>query len=550
MRLLLGRPVRAADQAIRATGQNIRGAVRTYASAAFTPPAQMETSSKTAREIFEGVMANPARRKFGFGQRAAVVNVDFQKAYTSGEFKTSYMTDPKQIDYVNQLSALARAQGLPVIWTHVAYMDDASDAGVWGTRTDTPDSLQNIKYGSRRSEFDDRVEIDRERDAIYLKKMPSCFHETQLQSLLVWHQVDTVILTGGSTSGCIRASAVDSLSRGYRTIVPIECVADKHESYHFASLTDLSLKYADVLPVGDVIRHFTTFAPPPRGGAAPGTQSVSAAAPATAPASGAPGGEEGGDAPSSLAPKTGEGGNGFICLTPPTASEVAGPPRDLEGYAWEYPDPRWPNGAKLAINLVVNFEEGSEASFHHGDDITEVVLTDGARSFGPGVRNLGAESLFEYGSRVGFWRIMKMLEERGLPCTMFACALAFEKLPKSAEYVRRHSGRIDICCHGWRWWNQAVMTEEVEREHIRLAVESLRRTVGVTDVAHLGWYGRYAPSVNSRRLLHEAGFRYDSDSYCDDMPYWERVGGDAHLVVPYSIQNNDAHLAYGSMPGT
>lgn len=247
--------------------------------------------------------------------------------------------------------------------------------------------------------------------------------------------------------------------------------------------------------------------------------------------------------------KTGTGGNGFVCLTPPNPETIAGPPRDLEGYAWDYPDPKWPGGKKLALNLVINFEEGSEASMHHGDNVTEVVLTDGARSFGDGVRNMGAESLFEYGSRVGFWRIMKMFEERQLPCTMYACAVAFEMLPKSAAYVRKHDDRIDICCHGWRWWPQQAMTPEVEAEHIRLAVESLKRTVGVTDTTHLGWYGRYAPSVNTRRLLREQGFKYDSDSYCDDMPYWTTVEGEPHLVIPYSIQNNDAHLAYGSMPG-
>ena len=135
-------------------------------------------------------------------------------------------------------------------------MEDGADAGVWGTRTNTADSLQNIKFGSRRAEFDDRLEIDPAVDAVYMKKMPSAFHETPLQSLLVWHQIDTVLLTGGSTSGCIRASGVDSLSRGYRTVVPIECVADKHESYHFANLTDLLLKYADVMPVDDVYKWF------------------------------------------------------------------------------------------------------------------------------------------------------------------------------------------------------------------------------------------------------------------------------------------------------
>ncbi|QFU75733.1 isochorismatase family protein [Halioglobus maricola] len=213
----------------------------------------MEHSNKTAREIYQEVINNPARKRFGFGQKAVLVNIDPQKAYTRTDlFATAYETDPKQLDYVNELSREFRRLGWPVVWTHVAYMASAEDAGIWGTRTDTPDSLQNIKFDSERSEFDDRLEIDRVKDVIYLKKMPSAFFETQLQSLLVWHQVDTVILTGGSTSGCIRATAVDSLSRGYRTIVPEQCVADKHESFHFANLTDLALKYADVLSVDEV----------------------------------------------------------------------------------------------------------------------------------------------------------------------------------------------------------------------------------------------------------------------------------------------------------
>ena len=213
----------------------------------------METSNKTAREIYQDVVSNPARKRFGFGNKAALVNIDPQKAYTRTDlFATAYETDPKQLDYINELSAEFRRLGWPVVWTHVAYMESGEDAGIWGTRTDTPDSLQNIKFDSERSEFDDRLNIDRVKDVIYLKKMPSAFFETQLQSLLIWHQVDTVILTGGSTSGCIRATAVESLSRGYRIIVPEECVADKHESYHFANLTDLALKYADVLPVVEV----------------------------------------------------------------------------------------------------------------------------------------------------------------------------------------------------------------------------------------------------------------------------------------------------------
>jgi|TARA_B110000977_G_scaffold57426_2_gene77990 maleamate amidohydrolase len=214
----------------------------------------METTTKTAKEIYLDLKKNPNRARFGFGNKAVLVNIDPQKAYTAtGEFITAYETDPDQVHYINQLSEQFRKLGWPVVWTHVAYMESAEDAGVWGTRTDNENSLQNIKFNSRRSEFDDRLKIDPIKDVIYLKKMPSAFFETQLQSLLVWHQVDTVILTGGSTSGCIRASAVDSLSRGYRTIVPEEAVADKHESYHYANLTDLVLKYADVLEIKEVL---------------------------------------------------------------------------------------------------------------------------------------------------------------------------------------------------------------------------------------------------------------------------------------------------------
>ncbi|XUU61230.1 isochorismatase family protein [Erythrobacter sp. HA6-11] len=214
---------------------------------------KMVEDGKTARQIFEEVMANPARKKFGFGERLAIVNVDPQQAYTRLDmFKTSYETDPRQIEYINTISNLARSKGMPVIWSRVAYKDDASDAGVWGTRTDTEDSLQNIKYGSSRHEFDPRCEIHPD-DLQYTKRMPSAFFETQLASYLNFRKVDTVVVTGGSTSGCVRATAVDSLSHGYRTIVPIETCADKHESYHFANLTDLQLKYADVEPVQIVI---------------------------------------------------------------------------------------------------------------------------------------------------------------------------------------------------------------------------------------------------------------------------------------------------------
>ncbi|CAB4543119.1 MAG: isochorismatase family protein [Actinobacteria bacterium] len=215
----------------------------------------MELSDKTARQIWDDVKANPNRARFGFGKKAVLVNIDIQKAYTDTEqFATAYETDPNQINYVNDLARKFRALDWPVVWTRVAYVESGEDAGAWGTRTNTPDSLQNIKYGSTRYEFDDRCEVH-DSDITYTKRMPSPFFETPLQSLLVWHGVDTVVLTGGSTSGCIRAGAVDSLSRGYRTIVPEQCVADKHESYHFANLTDLMLKYADVVDVQEVFTY-------------------------------------------------------------------------------------------------------------------------------------------------------------------------------------------------------------------------------------------------------------------------------------------------------
>lgn len=222
----------------------------------------METSEKTARQLYAELKSRPARPRIGFGRKPMLVNIDLQRAYTaSGEFATAYETDKRQLDFVNQLAAAAREKSLPVMWTYVAYMDSGEDCGVWGTRTNTVDSLQNIKAGSERAQFDPRLKIDHQRDIITLKRMASVFHETNLQSLMVWHQCDTVILTGGSTSGCVRASVVDSLSRGYRTIVPEECVADKHESPHFANLYDIAMKYGDVVPVADVLRYYADYIP-------------------------------------------------------------------------------------------------------------------------------------------------------------------------------------------------------------------------------------------------------------------------------------------------
>ncbi|WP_374440241.1 allantoinase PuuE [Stella sp.] len=216
--------------------------------------------------------------------------------------------------------------------------------------------------------------------------------------------------------------------------------------------------------------------------------------------------------------------------------------RDLIGYGANPPDPQWPGGARLALNLVLNFEEGSEYSIDDGDGFTETALTEGASQTAPlKGRDLAGESMFEYGSRVGFWRVHRIFRERGLPLTVFGCALALERNPPAAAAIR--AAGWDVCCHGWRWIKHFELSEEEEREHIRRAVASLRQTVGERPI---GWYCRYSPSVNTRRLLvEEGGFLYDSDAYNDDLPYWTRVSGRPHLVVPYTLSNNDAKFGRG-----
>jgi nicotinamidase-related amidase len=218
----------------------------------------MECSTKTARQLYEEIREKPKTPRFGFGRKPMLVNIDLQRQYTdSAEFHTAYGT-AAQLDHVNELVRLFRASKLPIVWTYVAYMESGEDCGVWGTRVDTPDALQNIKIGSHRAELDGRLEVDHAKDVVMKKLMPSAFHETNLRSLMVWHGCDTIIVTGGSTSGCVRATVVDGLSSGYRMIVPEECVADRHESPHFANLYDMAVKYADVLPVSDVIAYLAT----------------------------------------------------------------------------------------------------------------------------------------------------------------------------------------------------------------------------------------------------------------------------------------------------
>jgi len=218
-------------------------------------PRQMIESDLSARQVFAAFRAGPQRARFGFGRRAALVNVDPQRAYTEpASFPaTAYETDPRQMEHTNTLATLCRDRGFPVIWTYVAYMESGEDCGVWGGRSNTPDSLQNIREGSARAQLDPRLHVAAA-DIIIRKRMASAFFETHLRSLLTFHGVDTVVVTGGSTSGCVRATVVEGLSCGFRMIVAEECVADRHESPHFASLYDMAVKYADVLPLGEVLR--------------------------------------------------------------------------------------------------------------------------------------------------------------------------------------------------------------------------------------------------------------------------------------------------------
>ena len=216
--------------------------------------------------------------------------------------------------------------------------------------------------------------------------------------------------------------------------------------------------------------------------------------------------------------------------------------RDLIGYANNPPDPKWPDGARIAINFVMNYEEGSEPSVQDGEGYTERALTE-AGTADPGVvgRDLAGEGLFAYGSRVGFWRLMRLFQERGLPMTIFGCALALERNPPAAAAIK--ASGFDICCHGWRWVPHYKLTEAEERDHIERAVASFERMMGERP---LGWYCRYGPSVNTRKLVvAEGGFLYDSDAYDDELPYWVKVDGKPHLVVPYSITNNDAQFGRG-----
>jgi len=218
--------------------------------------------------------------------------------------------------------------------------------------------------------------------------------------------------------------------------------------------------------------------------------------------------------------------------------------RDFVGYGPTPPHPRWPGDARLAVNFVINIEEGSEASIFDGDKYTESSLTElGFQKSEVTERDLGAESMFEYGSRVGIWRLLRTFSERKIPLTAYACALALERNPLIAQQIRKEN--YDICGHGWRWEKHFELDEATERDRIKKSIASIQNMTGTRPY---GWYCRYSPSINTRRLLvEEGGFLYDSDSYADELPYWVQVGKIPHLIIPYTLATNDVKFIRGGM---
>lgn len=221
--------------------------------------------------------------------------------------------------------------------------------------------------------------------------------------------------------------------------------------------------------------------------------------------------------------------------------------RDLVGYGDSRPDANWPGNARVAVQFAINYEEGSEYNNFDGDDRTELGLGEVPGGRVPkGMRDLAFESTYEYGSRVGIWRLLRTFAERQLPVTVFGCALALERNPAVAEAIAKAG--YDVCCHGYRWEEHFLMSEAQERERIAMAVASIERTTGERP---LGWYCRYGASENTRRLVaEEGGFLYDSDAYNDELPYWVKVGEKQHLVVPYTLDANDGKFAQPAGFGT
>ncbi|MGU9957511.1 MAG: allantoinase PuuE [Arenicellales bacterium WSBS_2016_MAG_OTU3] len=213
--------------------------------------------------------------------------------------------------------------------------------------------------------------------------------------------------------------------------------------------------------------------------------------------------------------------------------------RKLTGYGENPPNPDWPNKARVAVQFVLNYEEGSENCILHGDKASEAFLSEiiGADARA-GVRHMSMESIYEYGSRAGVWRVLTLFKQFEIPLTIFAVGMAVERNPKVIEAMVE-AGH-EICSHGYRWIDYQYAPEELEREHMAKAIDAIKR---VTGERPLGWYtGRTSP--NTRKLVvEESGFLYDADDYSDDLPFWDAEHGKPQLIVPYTLDTNDMRFA-------
>ncbi|HUX83572.1 MAG TPA: allantoinase PuuE [Halothiobacillus sp.] len=210
-------------------------------------------------------------------------------------------------------------------------------------------------------------------------------------------------------------------------------------------------------------------------------------------------------------------------------------PRDLIGYGQNPPQVAWPQGARIAVQFVINYEEGGENCILDGDDASEAFLSDVINAAPrPGLRHMSVESLYEYGSRAGFWRLHRLFNEFAVPATVFAVGLAIQKNPDVVDAMLESNW--EIASHGYRWIDYQTMTPDIERAHIRLALEIHRSLIGHEPS---GWYIGRDTALTRSILLEEATPLYDSDSYADDLPYWVPGQGKPHLIVPYTLDSND-----------
>ncbi|XTP35603.1 allantoinase PuuE [Mycobacterium sp. TJFP1] len=213
-------------------------------------------------------------------------------------------------------------------------------------------------------------------------------------------------------------------------------------------------------------------------------------------------------------------------------------PRDMVGYGRTPPDPQWPGGAAIAVQFVLNYEEGAENCVLDGDPASETFLSEITPAEAFPNRHMSMESLYEYGSRAGLWRVLRVFERHDIPLTVFAVALALQRNPEAVAAFTELGH--EIACHGLRWKSYQLTDRDTERVHLAEAVQILQDLTGSTPS---GWYtGRDSPHTRELVVEH-GGFVYDSDSYADDLPYWVRVRDTEHLVVPYTLDTNDMRFA-------